>query len=133
MNAFLVEVKDQPGQLAWVTEALAAEGVNILVYGYGVGDAWGIAFVPSDADGARKALGDLGASYTETPLVFVRMQDRPGQAAATSRKLADAGINIEIWLPVDTTSENFTVALGVSDAEAAKRALADQIITWTYA
>lgn len=66
-------------------------------------------------------------------MVLIRMEDRPGQSAAAARKLADAGVNIEFWMPVDTSRDRFTVAVGVDDQETAKQALSDQLTDWTYA
>jgi hypothetical protein len=132
MNGFIVELEDRPGEVARVTEALAAGGVNILVYGIGAGTWSAIGFVASDEDGARAALEQAGVAYRETPVVTVRMQDRPGQAAAVSRRLADAGVNLSLWLPVDTAAGSFTVAVGVDNPDAAREALADQLASWTY-
>ena len=53
--------------------------------------------------------------------------------ASTSRRLAYAGVNIEFWLPVDTSPTNFIVALGVDNLEAARNAVSEQITDWTYA
>ena len=133
MNAFVVEVENRPGEIARVTEKLAARGVNILVHSLGMGDRGVIDFVASDEDASRSALSDAGISYREVPLLHVRMEDKPGQAFSTSQKLAEAGVNIEFWLSVDTSKENFIVALGVDNVEAAQKALSDQLTTYTYA
>ncbi len=132
MNAFIIQRKNQPGEMAKVTEALAARGVNILVSALPLGERWAIGLVTSDEQGARSALRDAGIAYQEVTVLAVRMLDKPGQAASVSRKLADAGINIELWLPVDTTPEKFIVAVGVHDIEAARRVLRDQVIAWSY-
>ncbi len=132
MNAFIIQRKNQTGEMAKVTEALAARGVNILVSALPLGERWAIGLVTSDEQGARSALRDAGIAYQEVPVLPVRMLDKPGQAASVSRKLADAGINIELWLPVDTTPEKFIVAVGVHDIEAARRVLRDQVIAWSY-
>ena len=65
-------------------------------------------------------------------MIFVAMEDKPGQTAATSRKLADAGVNIEFWLPVDTSTGTFTVAIGVDRTDAAELALSSQLTAWSY-
>jgi hypothetical protein len=132
MNAFVVEVKNQPGEMARVTEALAARGVNLLVSCFGIGDQFAVAFVANDDDRARSALTDSGESFREIPFITVRTEDVPGQAAAASRKLADAGINIELWLPVDTSRDNFTVAIGADNLEKARQVLSDQITEFNY-
>jgi hypothetical protein len=132
MNAFVVEVKNQPGEMARVTQALAARDVNLLVSSFGLGDQFAVAFVPNDAERARSALTDAGESFREIPIITVRMEDVPGQAAATSRKLADAGINIELWLLVDSRRDSFTVAIGADNLEKAREVLSDQITEFNY-
>ncbi len=132
MNGFIADVDNRPGEMAQVTEKLAAHGVNILVYGAGTDSRYIIGWVGSDDDATRAALVELGVTYREVPLIFVTMEDKPGQSAAASRKLAEAGVNIEFWLPVDTSQQSFTVAIGVDNAEAAKKVLDEQLTTWSY-
>ena len=77
-------------------------------------------------------MGELNAAVREVPVLHVRMEDRPGQAATTSRRLGEAGVNIALWLPVDTRGERFTVAIGVDDEAAARQALGDQVTEFRY-
>lgn len=132
MNGFILEMDNRPGQMAEVTEKLASHGVNILVYGFATDSRYVIGWVGSDDDATRVALAELEMTYREVPLIFVTMQDKPGQSAAAGRKLAEAGVNIEFWLPVDTSQDSFTVALGVDNAEAAKKVLDEQLTSWSY-
>ena len=87
----------------------------------------------NDEEATRSTLDNAGIGYREIPIFTVRMEDKPGQAASTSRRLTDAGVNIEFWLPVDTSPTNFIVALGVDNLEAARNAVSEQITDWTYA
>ncbi len=114
--------------MARVTEALAARGIKILIYDLGLV----LGVVVSDEGATRSTFDDLGVAFREVPIVTVRMEDRAGQAASISRRLADAGVNIEIWLPVDTSPQSFIVALGVDDIEAAREAIGEQITEWSY-
>lgn len=132
MNAFVFQLPNRPGELASVTEALATKGINLLVYDLGPGYQAGIALVASDEEATRSALGDVGVGFREVPVLTVRMEDKPGQAARTSRQLADAGVNIELWLPVDTSPDNFIVAVGVDSLEAARQAVSEQLTDWRY-
>ncbi len=128
MNAFLFDLPNRPGEMARVAEALAARGINILIYYLGLV----LGVVVSDEEATRSTFQDLGVGFREVSVVAVRMEDRPGQAANISRRLADAGVNIEIWLPVDTSPQSFIVALGVDDIEAAREAVREQITEWSY-
>lgn len=133
MNAFIVQLNNRPGEIARVAEALSARGINILVYGLGGGRAEGpIAFIPNDEEGSRSTLREAGIAYHEVPVITVSMEDKPGQTASASRRLAHAGVNIELWLPVDTNPSSFKVALGVDNVEAARKALREQLTTWSY-
>jgi hypothetical protein len=133
MNAFIVEVENRPGTLAQVTEAVAAKGVNILVLTVAFGDRGAVAFVCNDEGGARSGLDEAGLPFRKSPVVLIGMEDTPGQSAAAARKLADAGVNIDFWMPVDTAKDRFTVAVGVDNEEVARQALSDQLTDWTYA
>ena len=82
-------------------------------------------------------LGEHGSASqgkaSPPPILHVRMEDKPGQALNTSQKLAKADLNIEFWLPVDTSKDNFIVAVGVDNVEAGRKALSDQLTTFSYA
>ncbi len=132
MNGFIVKANNRPGEMAQLTEKLADRGVNILIYALVLDANAAIGWVASDEAATRSVLGELGMTYREIPLIHVTMTDKPGQTAAISRRLAKAGVNIEFWLPVDTTADSFTVALGVNNVEVAKDVLGDQLTTWSY-
>lgn len=132
MNGFITQLENRPGEMARLMEALSSQGVNVLIYAVSTGDQAAVGFVVNDEEATRSTLRDAGVGYREIPVLTVRMKDKPGQAASTSRRLADAGVNIEFWLPVDTSQSNFTVALGVDNVEAAQEALSAQITSWNY-
>lgn len=132
MNALVFQLPNRPGELARVTEALAADGINLLVYDLGPGDEAGIVLIASNEEASRSTLGSLDVAFREMPLLTVRMEDKPGQTASTSRRLAEAGVNITLWLPVDTSPEDFIVAIGVDNMEAARKAVSEQLIEWSY-
>ena len=132
MNGFITQLENRPGEMARLMEALSAQGVNVLIYAVSTGDQAAVGFVVNDEEATRSILRDAGVGYREIPVFTVRMEDKPGQAASTSRRLADAGVNIEFWLPVDTSQSNFTVALGVDNVEAAQETLSEQITRWNY-
>ncbi len=132
MNGFIVQLENRPGEMARLTEALSAQGINVLVYAVGAGEQAVLGFMVNDEETTRSTLDNAGIGYREIPIFTVRMEDKPGQSASTSRRLADAGVNIEFWLPVDTFQTNFIVALGVDNLEAAKNAVSEQITDWTY-
>jgi hypothetical protein len=129
MSAFTVELKNQPGELAHVCEAMATRGINIIVCGTARGDGGTIAFIADDEAAARTALESAGIEFTERPALTVRMDNRPGAGAATLRKLSDANVNLELLLPVRISDEQFFAVLCVDDLDAARSALGDQVVS----
>jgi len=57
MSVFTVDVKNQPGELARLCEAMASRGVNLLLSATAHGDGATVVFIVDDEDKARRALG----------------------------------------------------------------------------
>jgi hypothetical protein len=129
MSAFTVELKNQPGELARLCEAMAGRSVNIVLCGTSHGDRGTIAFIADDEDGARTALEGAGIDFTERPALTVRMDNVPGAGAATFRKLANAGVNMDLLVPVRVSKEQFFAVICVDDIDAASSALGEQVVT----
>jgi len=124
MNAFIVELPNQPGSLAMVAEAVAARGINITAFaGATSGELGSVSFTTDDESGTRSALGEKGWVYREVPLVSASLEHRPGTLAAAARRLADAGVNIETAFVTGMDGDKVNVAFGVDTPEAAQRAL----------
>ncbi len=131
MQAFIVESTNRPGELARHAEAIASRGINLQVICLAFGQRGASAFLAQDEAGVRSALTDAGIGYREVPILTVGLEDRPGEAAKTARRLADAGVNIELLAPVDYgAGHKATFAIGVDKIEDARRALADQVTEW---
>ncbi len=128
MSAFIVELNDQPGQLARLCEAMAARDVNIILSGTTHGDRGTVAFVADDEAAARTALDRAGMTFTERVALTVRLPNLPGAGAAMFRTLADVNVNIELVLPVRVSDEYFFAVLCVQDVDAARQALGDQLV-----
>jgi hypothetical protein len=124
MNAFIVELPNQPGSLAMVAEAVAERGINVTGFaGATSGELGSVVFTTDDESATRNALGEKGWVYREVPIVHASIEHRPGTLAAAARKLADAGINIETAFVAGMDGDKVEVAFGVDTPEAAKRAL----------
>jgi hypothetical protein len=128
MSAFTVELKNQPGELAQLCEAMATRDVNIIVCGTTHGDSGTVAFIADDEAAARTVLEAAGIEFTERQALTVRMENVPGAGAATFRKLANANVNMNLLLPVRVSDELFFAVLCVDDVDAATRALGDQVV-----
>ena len=128
MTAFTVELKNQPGELAHLSEAMAARKVNLVLRGTTHGGSGTVAFIADDEAAARTVLESAGIEFTERPAFTVRMANVPGAGAATFRKLANAHVNMDLLLPIRISDEVFFAVICVDDVDAARTALGDQLI-----
>jgi hypothetical protein len=93
-----VTVADQPGVLAALGEAAGRAGVNLQgVCGVAAGPASVVHLLVDDADGARAALEQAGfADVVAREVVVVDVEDRPGALGEQARRVADAGVNLDL-------------------------------------
>jgi len=94
-----IELDDRPGALAEMGEALGQAGVSIEGGGAWVVGGRGVAhFLFADGTAARRALEAAGLRVlAERDVVVQRLrQDVPGQLGQLTRRMADAGVNIEV-------------------------------------
>ena len=126
MQAFIVELPNQPGSMAAVCKALGGRGVNITgMAGATSGDVGSLAFAADDEDGARAVLQTHGWSFREVETVVASLEHRPGSLGEAARRMADAGVNVETMFATGMDGDRVQVAFGVSDSAAAKAALED--------
>lgn len=99
MKDVAIALPDRPGSLARMGEALGRAGVSIEGGAAFVADGRGIAhFLVADADAARAALAAAGFEVLAVRDVVTQRlrQDVPGQLGSLTRRMADAGVNIEV-------------------------------------
>jgi hypothetical protein len=119
MKDLKVELEeDQPGTLADIGETLGNAGVNIdgicgfLCEGKGV-----IHILVEDAASANKALKEGGFEVTEECDVLVLdVSDQPGELGGICRRIANAGVNIDLIYAATETR----IVLSVDDLEKAR-------------
>jgi hypothetical protein len=130
-QTFIVEATNRPGELARVTDAIAQRGINVEAWSLGHGTSGALAFMGHDEKGLKSALTAEGITFKEVPCVTIWLDDKPGQVAKTAKRLADSGVNIEFFAPVEyKTDRRATVAIGVDKVDAARIALSDQLVEW---
>jgi hypothetical protein len=132
MQTFIVHGKNRSGELAKLTGALASKDVNVLITALGVNGQGVAAFVANDEMSAQTALKDAGFEFKMFPALTIRLNDVPGMAAEVGRKLGDQGVNIECFLPIHVTEDKVTIALGVDNLEASKKALDEYLVEYSY-
>jgi hypothetical protein len=94
-----IALEHRPGALAEMGEALGRAGVSVEGGGAFVVDGRGIAhFLFADGDAARAALEQAGIEVLAQREVLVQRlrQDVPGQLGKLARRMANAGVNIEV-------------------------------------
>lgn len=123
MSAFTVEFRNEPGRLAELCEVMAARGVNLVICGAAHGETGTVAFIADDESAARTALQDAGFDAQERDALTVRLKNAPGAGASTFRALADAGVNVEVFLPVRVSDSQFVGVLCVDDEDTARKVL----------
>ena len=128
MNAFIVELKNKPGELARATEAIAQKGINVLGFtGATCGDSGTVVLLTNDESGTKRALGDAGFRPREVELVVARLADQPGSLAMTARRLAEAGINIEAALPTGMEGGKVSVAFATDNPSRARQVIGEKV------
>jgi hypothetical protein len=120
-----VSMEDKPGALAKLTDALAKASVNIEAISAATsGGSGDIRILVGDTAAARKALEGAGIKVAgEREMLFVDLEDRPGSLAATAKKLADQGINVDAIYVVGAAGGKKQLAIGTADVAKAGTAV----------
>jgi hypothetical protein len=116
-----IRLADRPGAMAGACEALGAAGINIDgCCAYPAGTAGQLHLLVEDPVAARAALVAAGYEVVQDRSVLLHeLEDVPGSAGAALRRIADAGVNLElVYIAAGTR-----LVLGVDDLDAARTAL----------
>jgi hypothetical protein len=128
VNTFIVDLKNKPGELAKVTEAIAQQGIDITTFsGSTCGDSGALALVTDNEAGTRQALSDGQWKFHTIELVEASVANRPGSLAEVTRRLANAGVNIEAAFPIGMTGGDVHVAFATDNPSKAKQALGELV------
>ena len=117
----VVEIKNEPGALARVAAAISDAGVNLAAATcVGLADQVELHILVPHAEAAKHALAisQLGVTR-EREVVVVEVEDRPGVLADLTRKVAKAGIDLDL---VYVATRNRLV-FGAADLDGLKAAL----------
>ncbi len=116
-----IVLEDRPGTLADMGEVLGKAGINIegscgfTSQGKGV-----VHILVEDAAAARKALeGAKIHVQEERDVLVLNIADRPGEFGRLSRKIANAGVNINL----SYLATNTRLVLGVDNLDKARSVL----------
>jgi hypothetical protein len=111
----------RPGTLLQVLEALGHAGINVDgAFGVEVGDTGTLHVLVADAELARRALMSNNIEITEErQVVVVPVENRPGGGAVLLRRVADAGVSVDLVY----TALDGRLAIGCADIARLRRAL----------
>ena len=117
----MIRVKNEPGALASVTAAISDAGVNLSAATcIGGGEEADLHVLVKHAEATRRVLEPAGLTVTEErEVVVVDAEDRPGVLADMARRVADAGVNLNLVYVATGTR----VVFGADDIPALKAAL----------
>jgi len=94
----VIDIENTPGALAQVATAISDAGVNIAAATcVGPGERAELHILVPHAEAVKHALAISHVAVTrEREVVVVDVQDRPGVLADLARKIAAAGVNLEL-------------------------------------
>ncbi len=116
MTEFTVHLPNRPGSLADLAERIAAVGVNIeALAAIGMDESGTVKLIVDDEATTRRMLEHHGLLFEERRVITTMLPHRPGSVAAMTRRLADAGINIDAMYLLRTTPEGLEFAVAVDD------------------
>lgn len=118
-------VENKQGAIVSITDALAAQNVNIRALSIAETEDFGILrLIVNDEAAAEKTLSEAGYLIKVTDVVGVKIGDAPGKLTAALDVLDKAGINVEyLYAFMARTEKHAYVVLRVEDNAAAEAAL----------
>ena len=116
-----IDIENTPGALAGVAAAISDAGVNVAAATcVGPGERAELHILVPHAEAAKHALAISHVAVTrEREVVVVDVEDRPGVLADLTRKIARAGVNLDL---VYVATRN-RVVFGAADLAALRAAL----------
>lgn len=124
MYDVVVILDDRPGELARLGEVAGAAGINIDGFAAFTGDGRGVVHVlvaDDRLDDLRTALDAAGMAVAdEREVLVVNVADEPGAMGDIARRLADAGVNVDLSY---TTFGGVRLVFGTDDIRLARSVL----------
>ena len=117
----VIDIENTPGALAQVAAAISDAGVNIAAATcVGAGDRAEVHILVKHAEAAKHALAISHLAITrEREVIVVDVEDRPGVLADLTRKIARAGVDLDL---VYVATRN-RVVFGAADVHALRASL----------
>ncbi len=125
------KVKNEPGQLSIISDALGDAGINIRALTASVhGKDAQIHMLTDDPGRTVEVLSARGFEVHDHKVAAVETPDHPGGLNAVLRPLKNAGINVDFLYPmIGRLSGNAVLVIGAEPIEDAVKALSGDYIT----
>lgn len=117
---FDLQVEDRPGVLGAVASHLEATGVNIEAFNAGQD---GLRILTNDPEKTRTCLAEQSIGFTETPVIQIQLENKPGQLAQVATALGKHGVNIVTSFGSANGHDGGSIYIGVDDVDKAWAAL----------
>jgi len=112
------------GLMFEVAEALAAAGVNIeAICVYEMEEEGYFMIVPDNAAKAKKVIMKMAGEIKSVDVFYVEVPNKPGHLQAVSKKIADAGVDIEYIYGSPGKGKTATLVFKTDDDRKAIKAL----------
>jgi len=124
MKDFAIRLSHRPGELAQVAAMLARYGVNLKsLAALAVDGKATVHILPDEPEPARAALTKHEIPFTESTVVTVLLENRAGELARVSRKLGEAGVNLQALYVTGLVDNLVELAIITDDPDKARQAL----------
>ena len=121
MTEFTVHLPNRPGSLADLAERLADVGINIeALAAIGIDASGTVRLIVDDEASTRRLLEHNGLTFEERRVITSVLPNKPGSVAAMTRKLADAGMNIDAMYLLRSTPQGLEFAVAIDDEGAGR-------------
>ncbi len=119
-----IQLTHHPGDLARVAQALARRGANIRALAVvSVGGHAIARIIPDDIEVARRAFQEANIRFEESEVHAVLLENKPGELAAVTNRLGDAGINLEALYVTGITDDLIEIAIVCDNPKKARKLL----------
>ena len=128
MDAFIVDLKNKPSELAKVAEGFAQKGIDITGFSASTcGDSGTLALITDNEVATRQVLTDGGWKFRTIEVAETTLPNKPGTLAETARQLGKAGINIEAAFPTSMSATSVHLVFATDDPAKAKQVLREPV------
>lgn len=126
IKQFSVFVENKQGKMAELTRLIADAGIDLRTLSLADTRDFGILrIIVNQPDKTAALLDEHGWAYKQTPVIGVKVPDRPGGVAEVLEALNEAGVNVEyMYAFVNRTPGRADTIIRVDDSKAAFAAFA---------